>query len=114
MSIKIAIMHTKVIKCNRSYNRSQLQYSIKTLAIKILHKKVDNCGTKKLSNAVMQTKVINCNIANKSCLLQLVHTKAIAASTQFCDFYFTKRSAQKYKGNYYCHLDFLHFTLRIF
>ena len=87
MSIKIAIMHTKVIKCNRSYNRSQLQYSIKTLAIKILHKKVDNCGTKKkLSNAVMQTKVINCNIANKSCLLQLVHTKAIAASTQFCDF----------------------------
>ena len=41
---------------------------------------------KKLSNAVMQTKVINCNIANKSCLLQLVHTKAIAASTQFCDF----------------------------
>ena len=35
----------------------------------------------------MQTKVINCNIANKSCLLQLVHTKAIAASTQFCDFY---------------------------
>ena len=41
---------------------------------------------KKLSNAVMQTNVINCNIANKSCLLQLVHTKAIAASTQFCDF----------------------------
>ena len=34
----------------------------------------------------MQTKVINCNIANKSCLLQPVHTKAIAASTQFCDF----------------------------
>ena len=58
-------MHTKVIKCNRSYNRSQLQYSIKTLAIKILHKKVDNCGSKKLSNAVMQTKVINCNIAKK-------------------------------------------------
>ena len=40
-----------------------------------------------LSNAVMQTKVINCNIANKSCFLQLVHTKAIAASTQFCDFF---------------------------
>ena len=39
-----------------------------------------------MSNAVMQTKVINCNIANKSCLLQLVHTKAIAASMQFCDF----------------------------
>jgi len=81
-------MHTKVLKCNRSYNRSQLQYSIKTLAIKIMHNRVDNCGTqKKLSNAVVQTKVINGNIANKSCLLQIVHTKAIAASTQFCDFY---------------------------
>ena len=35
----------------------------------------------------MQTKDINCNIANKSCLLQLLHTKAIAASTQSCDFF---------------------------
>ena len=61
---------------------------VNVVAIKILHKKVDNSGTKKLSNAVMQTKVINCNIANKSCLLQLVHTKAIAASTQSCDFLF--------------------------
>ena len=39
------------------------------------------------SIAVVQTKPISCNSANKSCLLQLVHTKAIAASTQFCDFY---------------------------
>ena len=38
------------------------------------------------SIAEMQTKVIFCNIANKSCLLQVVHTKAIAALTQFCDF----------------------------
>ena len=36
--------------------------------------------------AVVQTKVISCNSANKSCLLQVVHTKAIAALTQFCDF----------------------------
>ena len=35
----------------------------------------------------MQTKVIFCNSANKSCLLQVVHTKAIAALTQFCDFF---------------------------
>ena len=34
-----------------------------------------------------QTIVINCNSANKSCLLQVVHTKAIAALTQFCDFF---------------------------
>ena len=39
-----------------------------------------------LSIAVVQTKVISCNSANKSCLLQVVHTKAIAALTQFCDF----------------------------
>jgi len=41
---------------------------------------------KMLSIAVVQTKVISCNSANKSCLLQVVHTKAIAALTQFCDF----------------------------
>ena len=40
-----------------------------------------------LSIAVVQTKVISCNSANKSCLLQVVHTKAIAALTQFCDFF---------------------------
>ena len=34
-----------------------------------------------------QTIDINCNSANKSCLLQVVHIKAIAALTQFCDFY---------------------------
>ena len=59
-------MHTKVIKCNRSYNRSQLQYSIKTLAIKILHKKVDNCGTK---------KIVKCSNANKSYQLQYCKQK---------------------------------------
>ena len=41
---------------------------------------------KMFSIAVVQTKVISCNSANKSCLLQVVHTKAIAALTQFCDF----------------------------
>ena len=40
------------------------------------------------SIVVVQTKVISCNSANKSCLLQVVHTKAIAALTQFCDFFF--------------------------
>ena len=39
------------------------------------------------SIVVVQTKVISCNSANKSCLLQVVHTKAIAALTQFCDFF---------------------------
>ena len=39
------------------------------------------------SIAEVQTKVINCNSANKSCLLQVVHTKAIAALTQFCAFF---------------------------
>ena len=40
-----------------------------------------------LSIAVVKTKVISCNSVNKSCLLQVVHTKAIVALTQFCDFY---------------------------
>ena len=35
----------------------------------------------------MQTKDISCNSANKSCLLQVVQTKAIAALSQFCDFF---------------------------
>ena len=35
----------------------------------------------KFSIAEVQTKVINCHSANKSCLLQIVHTKAIAALT---------------------------------
>ena len=39
------------------------------------------------SIAEVQTKVTNCNSANKSCLLQVVHTKTIAALTQYCDFY---------------------------
>ena len=38
------------------------------------------------SVAEVQAKVFNCHSANKSCLLQVVHTKAIAALTQFCDF----------------------------
>ena len=38
------------------------------------------------SIAEVQTKAINCSSANKSCLLQVVHTKAIAALPQFCDF----------------------------
>ena len=39
------------------------------------------------SIAVVQTKVISCNCVNKSYLLQVVHTKAIAVLTQFCDFF---------------------------
>ena len=39
------------------------------------------------SIAEVQTLVICCNSANKSCLLQVVHTKAITALTQFCDFF---------------------------
>ena len=49
---------------------------------------------KMFSIAEVQTKVINCNSANKSCLLQVVHTKAIAALTQFCDFCSTLLVAQ--------------------
>ena len=37
--------------------------------------------------AEVQTKVINYNCAKKSCLLQVVRTKAIVALTQFCDFF---------------------------
>ena len=44
---------------------------------------------KMFSIAEVQTKVINCNSAIKSCLLQVMHTKAIAALTQFCDFFYS-------------------------
>ena len=39
------------------------------------------------SVAEVQTKVISSNSANKNYLLQVVQTKAIAALTQFCDFF---------------------------
>ena len=44
-----------------------------------------------MSIAVVQTKVINCNGVSKSCLLQAMHTKAIAALIQFCNFLATYR-----------------------
>ena len=56
-------------------------------AIAIVHTKVNNYSSASIfSVAEGQTIVINCNSANKSCLLQVVHTKAIAALTQSCDF----------------------------
>ena len=56
----------------------QLHYCIQKLTITVVHKM--------FSIAEVQTKVINSSSANKSCLLQVVHKKAIAALTQFCDF----------------------------
>ena len=56
-----------------------LQYSMQKLTIGVV--------LKMFSIAVVQTKVISCNSAKKNCLLQVVHTKAIAALTQFCDFF---------------------------
>ena len=46
----------------------------------------------------MKTKVINCNSANKSCLVHVVHTKAIAALTQFCDFLKLKLIHENFSG----------------
>ena len=56
----------------------QLHYCIQKLTITVVHKM--------FPIAEVQTKAINCISANKSCHLQVVHTKAIAALTQFCDF----------------------------
>ena len=47
------------------------------------------------SNAVVQTKVNSCNSAKK-CPLQVVHTKAIAALTQFCDFFLSQANENRY------------------
>ena len=53
----------------------------------IAYKKLTNTVLHKMfSIAEVKTKAINCSSANKSCLLQVVHTKAIADLTQFCDF----------------------------
>ena len=41
---------------------------------------------KMFSIAEVEIKFIDCNSENKSCLLQVVHTKAIAALTQFAIF----------------------------
>ena len=62
------------------------------------------------SIVVVETKVISCNSANKSCFLQVVHTKAIAALTQFCDFLFFLRTSY-FKPielrSWNTHIDFL-------
>ena len=53
-----------------------------------MHTKINNCSSAQMfSIAEVQTLVICCNSANKTCLLQAVHTKAIAALTQFYDFW---------------------------
>ena len=75
ITVMFAIVHTKVVVPQKCW---QLQKGIKQLTIRV--------EPKMLSIAVLQTKVISCNSANKSCLLQVVHTKAIAALTQFCNF----------------------------
>ena len=61
----LAVAHTKVVNCNNTYN------TVEYVQVLI---------------AVMQTKVINCNSSNKGCLFQVMHTKAVAALTKFCDF----------------------------
>ena len=52
---------------------------------------------KKFSIKIVHTKVINCKSASKSFLLQVVHTKAIAALTQFCDFFYLCQRLQTVK-----------------
>ena len=42
---------------------------------------------KMFSIAVVHTKAISFNSANKSCVLKVVLTKGITALTQFCDFF---------------------------
>ena len=64
-------MHTKVLKYNHSYNRSQLQYSIKTLTIKIMHKQW---------TIAIHKKVIKCSSANKSYQLQYCKQKLSLAT----------------------------------
>ena len=55
-----------------------MQYGIQKITIEVV--------LKMFLIAVVQTKLISCNSENKSLLLQVVHTKAITALTQFCDF----------------------------
>ena len=73
------MVHTKNYISNRTYRKGE---------IKIMHKKT-------LLTAMMLTEIVNSNIVNKSCQLpqcikkchlQFLHTVAITALTQFCDF----------------------------
>ena len=103
-AVNADLQHAIVISCNRTYKSFHLQLCMQKLAIALEYLRVNNCSNvllfrcnciqkltitgvhKMFSVAEVQTKVINCNSENKSCLLQVVHTKAIAALTQFCDF----------------------------
>ena len=93
--VSITIVHLKVNNCNNVMycngcsSPYKSYFSINTLAIAIRHKKLTiGVLLKIFSIAVVQAKVISCKSANKSCLLQVVHTKAITAMTQFCDFFY--------------------------
>ena len=72
------------LKYNIEYKCSIMQFAIQYLSIAIIHKLtlIAIVHKKRFLLAVVQTKVINFSSANKSCLLQVVHTKAL---TQFCD-----------------------------
>ena len=88
-------MLTIVVSCNSTNKSCQLQYCIQKLSIAIMHTKdvIYNCYIQKLSFAI---------VAYKSCHLQLLHTKAIAALMQFCDVY---KVDKIYVNNEDCCLD---------
>ena len=92
-------MHNKNASSNSTYRKGELEVCLQT--------------------AMVLTKVITCNITNKICELQqctqklafeivaykichllLLHTKAIAALTQFCDFCSLPTSSTFYHYSY--------------
>ena len=76
--VNVVLYNAIALSCNSPQKGGELQQFIQKLTIAVVHKKV--------VIAVLQTKVINCNSANKSCLFQGMHTKGIVALTQFCHF----------------------------
>ena len=82
--------------CIWSCNSSSTSHNASLQAIMLLWLYVRSCNQSNWCNNwssaydVFNSSSANksCNSANKSCILQVVHTKAIAASTQFCDFWY--------------------------
>ena len=66
--VDVVLQHAIVLSCNSPYRSGHLQKCIQKLTIPPVHIKV-------------------VSIANKSCLFQVMHTKAITALMQFCDLF---------------------------
>ena len=63
-----------------------IQQGITRMPVLIVPTEEGNLKDAYTQKVIVLTIVVTCDSTNKSCHLQLLHAKAIAAMTQFCEF----------------------------